>query len=394
MVIDDSAGRSVWSRVWPPRRVHYFVVGGVIALIAVTIAVLVVVNQLSQVTVPNLAGKAPAEAIAEIEAAGLVYEPDEAESDVVCTTDPPLYDHCEVTGQSVDAESRISRGTTLVLSIEVIDVTIPTFTGLTYDEAAKLAAESFLLVKPDSDVIRKISGFGEWEVLKQSREADEVVEAGMVVELSLDTPLVDVPRVVGMPFRKAIEALEAVGLVGGFSSIPASDERLFVRAANPAPAAGQQPIGSQVNLEWGYKVPAVLGLTEGEAVRMLEAAGLRAGGNQYGSEIVSKQNPAAGSIVNTSKPVDLTLEPPTVVYEVVGDGSRASITWIAPGTYNISQATDARLPWKMTFDTDESPENFNAQIMNGSKVTCNIYVNGKLLKTNTSTGRYAVVGCG
>lgn len=223
-----------------------------------------------------------------------------------------------------------------------------------------------------------------------------MVEADTLIELFLDAPLVDVPRVIGMPFGEAIEALEAVGITAGYSSVPgsASDARLFVRAANPAPSEGKQPVGSRVTLDWGYKVPNVVGSPEIAAVSTLHNAGFRVDNPRNGSERVTKQAPAAGTIADPSKPIELTLAPPTVVYEVVSDGSRATITWIAPGTYNISQAVDAPLPWRKTFETDRSPENFNAQIMNGSKVTCNIYVNGELLKTNTSTGRYSIVSCG
>ena len=91
--------------------------------------------------------------------------------------------------------------------------------------------------------------------------------------------------------------------------------------------------------------------------------------------------------------VTVTLEEPSVVYEVVGNGSRATITWIPPGTYSISQAVDEPLPWRKSFPTGSDYANFNAQMMNGNSITCNIYVNGELVKTNTSTGPYAVVSC-
>ncbi|MEJ1089400.1 MmpS family transport accessory protein [Microbacterium sp. Mu-80] len=395
-VNEEPKSQSVVARLWPPRRMHYVILGAVVVAVAVVIAAFVLIDNLTRVAVPDLVGQGPTEAITAISDAGLAYEPFEAASDAVCTTDPPLSDHCEVTGQSAAPESRIRPGTTLKLSIELIEVAIPDFTGLTYDDAAALAKQSFIQVKPDSDVISKITGFGEWNVLAQEREPNEVVEADTLIELSLDAPLVDVPRVIGMPFGEAVEALEAVGITAGYSSVPGStsDARLFVRAASPAPSEGKRPVGSTVTLDWGYKVPKVVGLTEGEAVRTLEEAGYSVDGYEYGSKLVSKQNPAAGTIADNSKPIELALAPPTVVYEVVSDGSRATITWIAPGTYNISQAVDASLPWKKTFETDRSPENFNAQIMNGSKVTCNIYVNGELLRTNTSTGQYSIVSCG
>lgn len=171
---EEPKGQSVVARFWPPRRVHYVVAGAVLVTVAVVIAAFVLIDSLTRVAVPDLVGQGPAEAVTVINDARLVYEFDEDSSDAVCTSEPPLSAHCEVTSQSPAPDSRIRPGTTLKLSIELIEVALPDFTGLTFDDAAALAEESFIRVRPDNDVIRNISGFGEWEVLAQEREADEI----------------------------------------------------------------------------------------------------------------------------------------------------------------------------------------------------------------------------
>jgi hypothetical protein len=135
-------------------------------------------------------------------------------------------------------------------------------------------------------------------------------------------------------------------------------------------------------------------MEDGTAKTALTNAGLEVKGSQSSPRPVTSQDPAADTIVVPGTSVTITLEPESTVYEVVGNGSRASVTWIPPNSYNISQDTNATLPWRMSFPTGSGYGNFNAQILNGNSVTCNIYVNGKLVKTATSTGQYAVVMCG
>lgn len=397
MTDSDRSNRSHFAdRLWPPRRTPLLVTAGLLALVGMAVAAVILIDQLSRTAVPDLVGVARAEAVSAVKDAELVYEPDGELSDAVCTTDPPLSDYCEVTGQSLEPLDRVRRGTTVTIVLKVKEVSLPDFTGVSFDEAVSLAQELHIRVKPENEVISSVAEHGSWTVTEQSRPANDVVEAETIVTLSLDAPLVDLPDVVGMPFQEAMDELAAVGIAGTYSSLPgaAANDRLFVRSTDPTPNGGQLPIGTEVTLQWGFKVPDVVGMSEGTALSTLREAGFKADGSSYGSDLVTNQTPKAGAVADPSKGVQLTLAPPTVVYEVIGDGSSAAITWIAPGTYDISQATDARLPWRMTFETQADYRNFNAQILNGSTVTCNIYVNGELRKTNTSTGRFSVVSCG
>jgi hypothetical protein len=82
-----------------------------------------------------------------------------------------------------------------------------------------------------------------------------------------------------------------------------------------------------------------------------------------------------------------------VHYEVSGSASQASMTY-RTGT-GSSQVT-ARLPWRKRL-TDLSPGAFlyvSAQNQgDGGSVSCKIYVNGRVVSDNTSSGAYAVVTC-
>lgn len=395
-IIDDLKSLTLWSRMWPPRRIHYIVLGTALVLAALVIAAFIVVDQVTRVGVPDVSRQSPAAAAKKISGAGLAYKVNVDKSDGVCAVEPPVSDYCEATGQSIASKTRVRPDTKVSIVFKVKSVTIPDVVGLSYDDAVELASKVHLDVNPEARVVTRIDGYGGWKVLSQSRKAGDKMDAGMDFEVALDAPLIDLPQVTGMQFGAAIDALENVGLNGEYSSAPGSvsDENLFVRETEPASGSKQVPIGSDVTLKWGYKTPNVVGGSAELAINKLKSAGFNVDGLSVSQDIVVTQVPAAGTIADAANPVTLTLTPPTVVYEVVGDGSRASITWIAPGTFNISQASNARLPWRMTFENEDDYENFNAQSMNGSTITCNVYVNGELRNTNTSTGRYSVVSCG
>ena len=77
-------------------------------------------------------------------------------------------------------------------------------------------------------------------------------------------------------------------------------------------------------------------------------------------------------------------------------GSTVTLTWGAEGTRSgrpdsLGGHFSAEHPGSFgKYDRG----NFSAQMNNGSSITCNMYVNGELIETNTSTGAYAIVSCG
>lgn len=82
---------------------------------------------------------------------------------------------------------------------------------------------------------------------------------------------------------------------------------------------------------------------------------------------------------------------PTVDYIVSGSADRVDITY-ENGSGNAEQISDVSLPWEYSFDGASgdflyiSAQN---QGTNGS-VTCEIYVNGTLEETSTSSGAYVI----
>jgi hypothetical protein len=251
-----------------------------------------------------------------------------------------------------------------------------------------------LKIRPADTADYRVEGFRDWEVTGQSEHG--AVPAGSKLDVTLDHPLADAPTVVGASLQGALDTLTAAGFKPSLANNPGSsyDPAWVVTGTDPEVVEGKLPIGVNVTLNWGVQVPNVIGMTDLAANSTLSNARLKVVGSKSSSQRVASQDPAPGTVVGTSSNVTITLEEPSIVYEVVGNGSRASITWIPPGTYDIAQATNEPLPWRMTWPGSSGYRNFNAQILNGNSVTCNIYVNGQLLKTNTSTGQYAVVSCG
>jgi hypothetical protein len=167
-----------------------------------------------------------------------------------------------------------------------------------------------------------------------------------------------------------------------------------VTATEPEIIDGKLPVASTVTLSWGVQIPSVVGMPDLAATTKLSNAKLTVTGSKSSSQAVAGQDPAAGTVVEPGSTVTITLEPPSTVYEVISNGSRGTVTWVPPNSFSISQAGDTPLPWRMSWPTASGYRNFNAQIMDGDSITCNIYVNGQLVKTATSTGRYAVVSSG
>lgn len=82
----------------------------------------------------------------------------------------------------------------------------------------------------------------------------------------------------------------------------------------------------------------------------------------------------------------------TIVFEVVGPKS-ADVTYGVSG--DQSQDNGAKLPWKKTVTSGEAflIPTVVAQSKGQGKITCKISIDGKLVKTNSSSGEFAVVTC-
>ncbi|GAA0644408.1 hypothetical protein GCM10010174_79260 [Kutzneria viridogrisea] len=87
-----------------------------------------------------------------------------------------------------------------------------------------------------------------------------------------------------------------------------------------------------------------------------------------------------------------------VVYEVTGTATGAStITYNSDGETSIQQETGATVPWKHELDVPSTQRltilQVSAQNAGGGTITCTISVGGRVVKTGTSTGQYAIASC-
>jgi hypothetical protein len=82
-----------------------------------------------------------------------------------------------------------------------------------------------------------------------------------------------------------------------------------------------------------------------------------------------------------------------VTYVVTGP-AKASMTYTDGGT-NTAQDNNAKLPWKKTVPIADTVITYqvSAQNAGGGSITCKILLDGKVVKTNTSKGDYAIVTC-
>lgn len=352
----------------------------------------VVVDQVTRSSVPGVEGDTLAQAMAAVDEAGMGIEL-RTES-MFCEKGSLAPDLCVVSSQTPAADERVhANATTVVIDVVPSEVKVPDLEEMSFSEAVAATTDLGIEIRPVDSTYSRVDGYEEWEVVSQSEQG--TIPAGTQIEVVLDRPLAGAPDVVGASLSDATAALEAAGFSTSSSSpLPGFDGEMVVTEMTPQLEDGKLPVGTTVALHWGVRVPNVVGMTDLAGTSTLSNAGFDVTGSSSSSRKIATQEPAAGTVTEYLSDITITLEAPTVVYEVVGNGSRASVTWIAPGTFDISQATNEALPWRMTFQTEASYRNFNAQALNGNSITCHIYVNGELLKTNTSTGPYAVVSCG
>lgn len=185
---------------------------------------------------------------------------------------------------------------------------------------------------------------------------------------------------------------------------------------------------SAVQAEYSV-VPDLVGRTGTQASQELSRGRFRdvrfAAGDAPMSAVVLAQHPAPGSRWERTEPVYLSLDttpvssavptppvtppttvPPTTVapappsntwtYRVTGP-ARASITYSAEGG-NISQESDAALPWSTTVESPGFPgvrfAYVSAQNSDSGTVSCEIVApSGEVVSQNSSEGPYAIVTC-
>jgi len=90
----------------------------------------------------------------------------------------------------------------------------------------------------------------------------------------------------------------------------------------------------------------------------------------------------------------------TVSYTVAGTTKKASITWTTPS--GVEQDSEAKLPWTKTLKfknadaisvSGQSAGDLAGPGTAGGTITCEIKVDGKVVKKGSSKGEFAVVSC-
>jgi hypothetical protein len=82
-------------------------------------------------------------------------------------------------------------------------------------------------------------------------------------------------------------------------------------------------------------------------------------------------------------------QPDVVMYEVIGSAPTVDIQVTSPSG-STDQYEDAGLPWRFSYEGFENSQAYVYAHNNTDEgsITVNIYVNGKLVRTATSTGPY------
>ncbi len=288
------------------------------------------------VAVPDLVGLPEDEALAALEAAGLVGtpgEPGEAYSDTVATGDVMSSD--PAAGQSVTPGSTVS----YVISLGVEPVAVPDLVGLPEDEALAALEAAGLVGTPGEPGEAYSDTVATGDVMSSDPAAGQSVTPGSTVSyvISLGVEPVAVPDLVGLPEDEALAALEAAGLVGtpGEPGEAYSDTVATGNVMSSDPAAGQSVTpGSTVSyvISLGVEpvaVPDLVGLPEDEALAALEAAGLVGTpgepGEAYSDTVatgnVMSSDPAAGQSVTPGSTVSYVISlgvEPVAVPDLVG----------------------------------------------------------------------------
>ena len=219
-------------------------------------------------------------------------------------------------------------GVGLFLVFGARDVEIPDLSNLTQDEAISLIEESRLTVgEVTEEYSRRVD---EGLVISQSPRAGREVERGTSIDLtiSLGAELVEIPDFTNLDLLDAADLIRQLGLnlgdVGEEFSDTIDDG---VVISQSIPAGGRVEVGGSVDLvvslgPESITVPDFTGLTEDEAVELIESSQLRLGrvyedyDDNLREGLVISQSPRVGSSADPGDSIDLVVSlgsrPPSV----------------------------------------------------------------------------------
>ena len=267
-----------------------------------------------QVDVPDVAGLAEADAIAQIEAAELTPgSKSQANSDSVAAgsvvgTNPAA-------GTTVDAKSTVD----YVVSLGVEQVTVPDLVDLTEADATAALESAGLATGSAATAFDEAIVAG--NVVSQDPAAGSDVDKGSTVDYVVSegpTPFVQVPAVRDLSAADAVAAIEGAALVVGDTLTQAHEKVAAGDAIKTDPAEGEDVLqGSSLVLyvSSGSKlrtIPDVSGQTAADAQAALEAEDLTVSAEERTNAKVAKGNavktePAAGTEVEVGDAVTLVV---------------------------------------------------------------------------------------
>jgi serine/threonine-protein kinase len=263
---------------------------------------------------------------------------------------------------------------------ESAPVGVPLVEGLERDRAVELIEGAGL----DAEIVEQASPEEQLDiVIEQSPRPGTQVSRGSTVTITVGTGprQVEVPRLVGLTYEDAVDALDEVGLeprrVNVFSQKPEGE------VTGQSPRAGEQvDEGTEVEVRVSQgpeeiEVPNVLDQSEQSAIAELEAAGFEVSSSEAPSDdtpagLVSAQSPGPGELAARGSTVQITISTgpelalvPEVVGETAGD-ARAMLQDAGFRPRTIFQDTTDPLEDGVVLDQDPAG---NSQARPGSTVT-------------------------
>lgn len=407
---DDVAGAPSPSR--PPRsRLVVFIVAAIALVVAAGVAT-VAVDQAMRIPAPDVAGSSYADAVGALERDGLAVDARGSTRDDYCVSSSNDR-WCVVVSQRPAAGERLHARTPVSLVLAPIAVAVPDATGATFAEAAAALEHAGLGVALADPAVAGIDGHLEWTVATQSPDPGAERPAGTKVALTLERPTVVFAAIMGLPLAEVAASLETAGLTVAYA-LPEGMEDLerdllppewVVTGSTPALdgalPVGELPVGTTVELEWGARVPDLVGMPGEAAQDALVLLGLEADfaeGSPTDTRVVT-QEWAEGAILAPGQAVSLTTAPASVVFEVVTDKGGAAIVLTTPVALEAKKVASAKTAWRTKYSVGTTPDVYSRGMIEATatgaarSVTCSISVNGVKVATETAKGKGAVVTC-
>jgi eukaryotic-like serine/threonine-protein kinase len=273
------------------------------------------------------------------------------------------------------------------------NVSVPDVVGQTVSQATQTLESDHLVVGTTSTVVSNTVTSG--AVMSTDPKADVSVAKNSAVDLVVSAgPAVSVPSVVGQQLTPATQLISDAGLNYTVKYVTSTKPIGTVLAQFPLPKAkvksSTKVLLTVSGTQTSVSVPSVLGQTGATAGSTLRAAGLNVGtqtsgcSGQYGSGVVSAQNPAPNATAPPNSAVNLEISNCVTIPGVVGQSVNAAESAIGAAGLVANTTTDPSCPNGATAgQVDNQSPSAGALAASGS--TVNIAVCQPTTTTSSST---------